>query len=349
MIELSGRSLAMVAPIFFGILAAGCRSLQPSIVFTKVPAAGEGSPYRLDAIEGRVTGGKSGQQIVLFAKAGVWWVQPLSAQPFTAVRPDSTWSNLTHPGTEYAALLVASGFVPPVTTQDLPHAGGAVIAVSTVKGAGYPAAPPPRKVLRFSGYDWDVRSQPSDRGGRPNSYDLSNAWTDAEGFLHLHAVQQGDNWIGAEVSLTHSLGQGLYLFTVRDVSHLDPAAAMTLCTWDDLGTDQHHREVDIEVSRWGDPASKNAQYVVQPFDEPANVVRFEAPAGPLTYSFHWEPGRVSFKTVRDSRLVAAHEFTSGVPSPGGELVKINLYVFPKSQIPARRPSEVIVEKFEYLP
>ena len=221
--------------------------------------------------------------------------------------------------------------------------------VATVKGVGLPVAPPARKTIRFSGYEWDVRTQVSERGGKPNSYDPSNAWTDDAGFLHLRTVQKAGEWTGVEVSLTHSLGQGLYVFSVRDVSRLDPAAAVTLFTWDDLGADQHHREVDIEISRWGDPAADNAQYVVQPYDEPANVVRFEAPAGPLTCSFRWEPGKVSFKTMRGSRLVAAHDFTSGVPSPGGESVKMNLYVFPNSRIPARAPSEVIIEKFEYLP
>ena len=84
---------------------------------------------------------------------------------------------------------------------------------------------------------------------------------------------------------------------VRDVSHLEPAAAFGMFTWDDLGVEQNHREVGIEISRWGDPANKNAQYVIQPYYVAANVARFTAPAGRLTHSFRWEPGRVSFKTV----------------------------------------------------
>ena len=99
----------------------------------------------------------------------------------------------------------------------------------------------------------------------------------------------------------------------------------------------------------GDPSSKNAQYSVQPSAEPANVVRFDAPAGPLTYSFHWQPGKVLFKTVRGSVTIAAHEFTSGVPSPGGESVNISIFIFGASPIPPSTGSEVIVEKFEFLP
>ena len=45
------------------------------------------------------------QQIVLSARSGTWYVQPYADQPFTRIRPDGTWSNSTHLGTEYAALL----------------------------------------------------------------------------------------------------------------------------------------------------------------------------------------------------------------------------------------------------
>ena len=131
----SQTALALV-PILIAMMTASCRPASPSIEFTKVPAAAEGTPYRLDAIEGRVTGHKPGQRIVIFAKSGVWWIQPLSEQPFTAIQSDSTWRNSTHPGTEYAALLDDASFVPPATVQELPHSGGPVRTVATVKGVG---------------------------------------------------------------------------------------------------------------------------------------------------------------------------------------------------------------------
>jgi hypothetical protein len=126
-------------------------------------------------------------------------------------------------------------------------------------------------------------------------------------------------------------------------------------TWDDSGADPNHRELDIEISQWGDPLSKNAQYVVQPYYVPANVARFKAPSGPLTYSFRWEPGRVSFRTVRGSAttkhtpVVAERAFVSGVPKPGGEVVHLNLYIFGSAPEPPRNEVEVVIEKFEYLP
>ena len=161
---------------------------------------------------------------MLFARSGVWWVQPLTVEPFTKVEPDSTWKNRIHLGTEYAALLVEPGYRPPDTTEVLPRPGGGVIAVASVKGAG-DFAHRPKKILRFSGYEWDVREIPSDRGGA-NDYDAANAWTDAEGLLHLRLAQRDGRWTSAEVILTRPLGYGTYVFTVRDTSTLDPAAAL---------------------------------------------------------------------------------------------------------------------------
>ncbi len=155
--------------------------------------------------------------------------------------------------------------------------------------------PSPRK-LSFSGYEWQVRQAPSDRGG-PNDFDTANAWVDDAGALHLRIAGQPGKWTSAEVILTRSLGYGTYSFVVRDTSQLEPSAAFGMFTWDDLGVEQNHREIGIEISRWGDAASQNAQYVIQPYYVAANVARFTAPPGRLTHSFRWEPGRVSFKTV----------------------------------------------------
>lgn len=92
-----------------GLSLTGCHSRSsaqgPSIEFTRVPLASEGGPDKLDTIEGRVNQARPGQKIVLFARGGPWWVQPLADQPFTTIQPDSTWRNSTHLGTEYAAAL----------------------------------------------------------------------------------------------------------------------------------------------------------------------------------------------------------------------------------------------------
>ncbi|HEY6331448.1 MAG TPA: hypothetical protein VI756_19130, partial [Blastocatellia bacterium] len=164
-------------------------------------------------------------------------------------------------------------------------------------------------------------------------------------------------WACAEVNLTRGLGYGTYRFIVRDISGLEPATVFSMFTFANAA---QNREMDIEVSRWGDPANKNAQYVVQPFFIPANVERFVAPGGVLTYSFRWQPGTVIFSTVRgyqesspkpneSSRLVSQHVFASGVPSPGDESVHLDLYVYGNSNPPMQKEAEVVIEKFQYLP
>jgi len=88
---------------------------------------------------------------------------------------------------------------------------------------------------------------------------------------------------------------------------------------------------------------------------PANVAQFVAPAGVLTHTLRWEPGRLTARTFRGggpeegAPVVAEHVFTSGVPSSGNESVRMNLYVFRRSAKGLERGAEVVVEKFEYLP
>src|SRR5262249_14590066 len=159
--------------------------------------------------------------------------------------------------------------------------------------------------------------------------DARNAWVDGDGHLHLLLTERDGRWTSAEVRMARSLGYGTYSFDFRTIASLDPAAALTMFTWDPLGADQNYREVRVDVGRGDDPARLNGQYVVVPETVPANVFRFVIPAGAVTHSFRWEPGRVSFKTVRSSdpprtNAVAEWQFTAGVPGTGTEHPHISL-------------------------
>lgn len=331
----------------------GCRSthadVEPAITFTKLPQSGDGSPTKLDPIEGTVTGAQRGDRVVLFARSGVWWVQPFANEPFTAIQ-NSKWKGTTHPGSSYAAVLVRPDYKPPPTIKALPVKGGGVLAVAVAEGVML--AQPKLKTLRFSGYEWEIRQTPSEPGGSLNIYDPANTWVDQKGFLHLKIARNGEGWTSAEVKLSRSLGYGSYRFIVQNIAHSEPAAVLNLSVWDNSGPP---REMDIEISRWGEPNSKNAQYVIQPYYIPANVVRFNAPPGVLTHWLTWEPGKATFNTVRGAATsmttpsVAHHVFTSGIPSPGAESIHMNLYVFANKNNPLRRESEVVIEHFEYLP
>jgi signal transduction histidine kinase len=114
---------------------AGCRkNAEPSIEFTTIPFTDQGGTERLDNVDGRVTGARPDQRIVLYTRSGAWYVQPYSNQPFTTIQADSTWRSTTHLGTHYAALLVEPNYVPPAITDVLPKPGGGVVAVESVEG-----------------------------------------------------------------------------------------------------------------------------------------------------------------------------------------------------------------------
>src|SRR5260370_3860717 len=343
--------------VLVGVLVIGCHSKdlprKPSLQLTHVPSANPGGPEQLDYIEGRATDARPGQQIVLYAHSGVWWIEPFANRPCTKIQADSTWKNSKHLGTEYAALLVEPGYHPESKMATLPKEGNGVVAVVTATGKA--TAPIVLKVLHFSGYDWIVRTAGSDRGGEPNSYDPANAWIDPKGYLHLRMALRDGRWSCAEVNLTRSLGFGTYRFVVQDSAHLGPSAVLGMFTWDEAGADDARSELDIELSRWGSPGGKNAQYVVQPFYVPENVTRFTVPSGVLTHILRVERDTESFKTIRvslgglGSKTISEHVFTSGVPTPGAETVHIGLYDFHHSKSILQLPAEVVIERFEYLP
>jgi hypothetical protein len=359
-------TLAVLLP---SLVIVGCHSSStisgPTLTFSKIPPAEEShyqidiiedGDYKRDMIEGRTTGARPGQRIVLYAKTdGRWEVCRQSGQPFTNIEADGRWKASLHLGIQYAALLVDPTYNPPEQTESLPIVGNGVVALAIVNGEGPTPVIPSPKTINFSSYEWTTSTGPIFRAGSRNFFDPANVWTDEGGALHLRISGSPGKWTAAEVKLARSLGYGTYGFQMRDVSHLEPSALLTLITWDGVGTERNRRELDVELGRWGYLDNDNVHYVVQPYYVPANFVAFRTPAGAYTHSFRWEPGQVAFSTIAGSsstnagRVINQHVFISGVPSPGGESVRIALYVFHQGQIPPKSENEVVIDKFEYLP
>jgi hypothetical protein len=360
---------AILSVLLVYFVLTGCHSSSknstPTVAFSKIAAAYQESPYKTDIterdyktdiIDGRVTGALPGQRIVLYAKTdGRWGLCRQSGQPFTNIESDGRWKASVHLGLQYAAMLLDPTYNPPEQTESLPIVGNGVVALAVVNGEGPPPILPSPKILNFSGYEWTTSGGPIFRAGSRNFFDPANVWTDERGALHLRISGSPGKWAAAEVKLTRSLGYGTYRFQVRDVSHLEPSALLTLITWDGIGTESTRRELDVELGRWGYLENTNVHYVVQPYYVPANFVAFRVPPGAYTHSFRWEPGKVTFSTVAGStntaggRVINQHVFTSGVPSPEGESVRIALYVFHQGHIPLKSENEAIIDKFEYLP
>jgi hypothetical protein len=75
-----------------------------------------------------------GFQVIIYARvADSWYIQPVTdaAEP---VQTDGTWTNWTHTGWSYAALLVRPGYYPYGRLDTLPPVGGYIVSRTIVDG-----------------------------------------------------------------------------------------------------------------------------------------------------------------------------------------------------------------------
>ncbi len=89
------------------------------------------------------------------------------------------------------------------------------------------------QTLEFSGYTWLVTESQGNRiGSQQSYYSPQNVWVDAKGHLHLKVTQQGEyKWTGAKVSLTQTLGYGIYNFFLIGRIDLMEEAFIASCPW----------------------------------------------------------------------------------------------------------------------
>ncbi|HEX8966848.1 MAG TPA: hypothetical protein VF937_03145 [Chloroflexota bacterium] len=257
-------------------------------------------------------------------------------------RPDPRTSSL-------AGLLVALlTLVGSASTSPAAHAEGVI--------SGY------GRHLQFAGYDWRIKTSNILVGPGPNYFSDSpdSVWTDGLGHLHLKVMPDSSgHWQAAEVVLQASLGYGTYHFYLDPISRpLDPSLVLGLFTWND-DPSENHRELDIELARWGQPNAPNGRYSVQPFEVPNHIFSFDEsePIAPATQMLVWQPGRVAFQgwTGWDQRpdsqdaVIARHVFTDGIPQPGGEQVRMNLWLDGGSPPTDGQTAEVVIGGFEFTP
>lgn len=332
----------------------------PMLEFTSVPSVGS-----TNDLHGRVSDvAAADYRVAVFIRvAGGWWTKPTFAEPLTVIQPDGTWvcDITTGSGdpcaTELAAFLVPVGFSPPLAQgePELPSAvwSNAVAQVLTN-----------RLVLQFSGYDWTIKDTCNTLvGPGPNYFSAShsNVWLDAEGRLHLRIAYHDGRWQCAEIVSQRSFGYGTYRFYVdTPPGNLDVNAVLGLFTWSDDPA-YAHREIDVEMARWGNAAdTNNAQFVVQPWDAPGHLYRYRIPPDltNTTHSFTWTTNQVRFQTHHGvllsppatNAIIAEWTFTQpGVPVPGNENARINLWLFNGTPPADGHPVEVIISRFVFIP
>lgn len=129
MMKIQKRYLISLVLILLCSSVSAAPPLDIKIEFTEVPKSGAGANTQGN-IAGKVSGLPNPQdyKIVLYAHTNLWYVQPLTIEPFTEISRDGHWSNWTHLGRRYAALVVRNSFEPKAKIMTLPLVGGDVVA-----------------------------------------------------------------------------------------------------------------------------------------------------------------------------------------------------------------------------
>lgn len=225
---------------------------------------------------------------------------------------------------------------------------------------------PGGRTLDFGGLTWRVKG-PGYYGPGPSLFcdGTSCTWVDVDGRLHLTIKKISGAWYSTEVALEEPLGYGDYVFTTLGrLDQLDRNAVLGLFLWQygpcydpENGWWNPYNEIDVEISRWGDPANDLGQFVAQPYDYPGNISRFAATfsEGQLTsYAFRWLSDRVEFRSWRGGpedeapeNLVYTWTYTGPhIPRPEQPRVHLNLWQF---NGPPSTNQEVVIAEFTFVP
>ncbi len=333
----------------------------PLVEFTYVPPYGS-----FENLWGRVACVEPADyKVAVYIYVSGWWTKPYWAWPLTPIQPDGTWtcdittSGVDQNATRIAAFLVPLGYDPPLMSggQSLPFdlERNSVASVMVEREPTY-------RTIEFSGYTWNVKASETRAGPGPNYFSdkEGDVWVDEHGRLHLSIVYRDGRWYCTEVFTTRPLGYGVYTFTLASrVDQLDKNVVLGLFTWDDTAPEFNYREIDIEFSQWGLEENDNAQYVVQPWDNPGNRHQFhmELQEDYSTHSFVWGPDRVRFSSFQGHESppdpgdeIESWSYTGANNPPEGKgNARINLWLLGGNPPSDGQEVEVIVAAFDFAP
>jgi hypothetical protein len=304
-------------------------------------------------------------KIAVYIYVSGWWTKPYWAWPLTTIQSDGAWAtNITTGGndpyaTRLGAFLVPNGYNPP------PMSGGVELPAELYQNAvAYKTVERPAvfKTISFAGQDWFVKAAewPADPGPCYYSDRPEDVWVDAAGHLHLKIANHSGRWYCTEVFTTQPSGYGDYIYRLASpVDLLDQNAVLGLFTWDDTDSAYAHREIDIEMSRWGLAAGPNAQYVVSPWNSVGHRYQFNLalPEAESVHAFTWRADSVAFGSYRgnqwppalDSELQTWTYTGADLPPAGQGNARINLWLFNGAAPSDGQEIEVIVTAFNFVP
>jgi hypothetical protein len=325
------------------------------IHLTDVPAWGEAD--RL--LGGQVSGvAVADHRVAVYIRVGGWWTKPTFEAPLTSIDTEGYWSCDIATGrydpeaTRIMAFLVPAGYQPPRME------GGGSFPADLYRSAIDSALVVRnyRRQVDFSGFRWSVKTGSFPQGPGPNLFtdDEDALWVDADG-LHMTLTRRDSLWRATEIVADTVLGYGTYTLKVRGAFDLlDAHAVFGFFTWDELAPDQEHREIDIEMSRWGEAGVPNAQFVVQPYTAPGHRHRFDTMPGAQvsSLSFSWSAGAVRFRSATGVDEGSVTEWTyegADIPDPGQANPRLNLWWMQGLAPTDGNEVELIITDFEFVP
>jgi hypothetical protein len=293
---------------------------------------------------------------------GGWWTKPNFANPLTIIEPDSSWTcDITTGGLDQNATRISAFLVPQLYHP--PLMDGAPLLPDTLYQHPFVEQDRPR-IITFSGKQWIVKeafSSPAGPGPNYFSNREEDVWVDEEDGLHLKITQRYGNWFCTEVITDSSFGYGTYFFFLQSrTDTLDVNTVVGLFTWDNDAPLFNYREIDIELSKWGEMGYENAQYVVQPWHHPGNLYRFNIDLSNLepqtTHLFEWREDDIFFQSLyghfhrppSKDFIIDYWNYSGGDnPPAGGENCRINFWLI-NGEAPANHhDAEIILSKFEF--
>jgi hypothetical protein len=225
-----------------------------------------------------------------------------------------------------------------------------------------------RRTIRFADYNWLVKDHGCDRFDPGYNYwsdSEKNVWVDTDGYLHLNIANRCDKWFCSEVICDSHLGYGKYIFTIEGRPDLlDPYIVLGLFLYDIPDTTPH--EIDIEFGKWWNPDDpNNAQYVVHPWDNIGNMIRFSVDCAAndiTTHEIIWMPESVEFRSYfgdyslcTPTDLIRSWSYTGpDVPQAKDERARMNFWLLPPKDSPPGTPgapptdgqeAEIVIRNF----
>ena len=253
----------------------------PTIALTSYPECGGTAN-----VQGVVSGiDNYGAYVVItyiFIDGYGWITKPTFAAPKTPIQADGTFEvDITASGLDDLAAIIYVGVcrhdavIPIAAGGDLPEN---IPVFDFLKQKREMA--PCHRVIEWSGRRWWVKnSREGELGPGLNVFGDSpqNVYVDIHGNLHLKIINVDDVWQCSEIVSLDTFGYGLYEFEMDSSPVLDKNIVFGFFTWENDVPEEYNREIDIEFSKWALDEGENSQYVVQPWQDEANIFKFDLP------------------------------------------------------------------------